>query len=195
MSCSHSVSCQMYPLLAMEPALKLWKKHYCEKNFEKCARYELSLMGNVVPLTLLPNGKQLAPRSKEEINASALFNAIEKGRISVIHSMMKTGVASMNLKTSDGLSPLMVAASVGNIELVQLMLNHGCNSKLKSNHGYTAASLAEKNGHIKCLKLLRNAERNSTTEEFVQTETPQTKSIEEEQSSVISLLRKMNPFK
>jgi hypothetical protein len=183
----------MYPLLAMEPALKLWKQHYCEKNFEKCARFNLSLEGNAVPLTLLPNGKQLAPRSKEEINASALFNAIEKGRIPVIRSMMKTGIASMSLKTSDGLSPLMVAASVGNIELVQLMLEHGCNPGLESNHGLTATSLAKKNGHKKCVQLLRKAELNTSAEDFVQYDN--TESAEDEASSVIRFLHKMNPFK
>ena len=122
MACSHTSNCQLYPLLAMEPALLLWKKHYCENDFEKCKRYHFSLEGKVVPLTLLPNGKMLEKRTTTEINTAALFNAIEKKRIPVVKSIIKTGIKGKNLQTSEGLSPLMAAASVGSETLVELML-------------------------------------------------------------------------
>ena len=33
---------------------------YCEKKYDKCARYQLKLEGKEVPVTLLPNGDHLA---------------------------------------------------------------------------------------------------------------------------------------
>ena len=81
MACNHSGSCELFPLMAMEPALNLWKKHFCDGSFNCCARYQLSLNSKPVPLTLLPNGKQLAPRSREQINAAdALAHAADLGR-------------------------------------------------------------------------------------------------------------------
>ena len=118
MACNHSGSCELFPLMAMEPALNLWKKHFCDGSFNCCARYQLSLNSKPVPLTLLPNGKQLAPRSREQINTAALFNAIEKRRVPIIKSMIKTGIAQMAAQTSHGLNPLMAAARVGNVEIV-----------------------------------------------------------------------------
>ena len=140
MACNHSDACQLFPLMAMEPALNLWKKHYCDGSFDSCARYQLSTESKPVPLTLLPNGKQLAPRNREQINAAALFNAIEKGRVTLIKSMIKTGIAKMAAHTSHGLSPLMAAAKVGNVEIVNLMLEHGCNPWRSLPHGLTPTS-------------------------------------------------------
>ncbi len=46
--------------------LRIWQIHYCEGEHEKCARYQHSLAGKSVPLTLLPNGEQLTLAAKEE---------------------------------------------------------------------------------------------------------------------------------
>ena len=199
MACNHSDSCQLFPLMAMEPALNLWKKHYCDGSFDSCARYQLSTESKPVPLTLLPNGKQLAPRNREQINAAALFNAIEKGRIPVIKSMIKTGVAQMAAKTSHGMSPLMAAAKVGNAEIVTLMLEHGCNPWRKDPDGNTALDIATANGHQDCINVLQQKMESSTPDDYG--ELPATtledegeESVEEAKENIISVLKKLNPF-
>ncbi len=195
MACNHSGSCELFPLMAMEPALNLWKKHFCDGSFSKCARYQLSLNSQAVPLTLLPNGKQLAPRSREQINAAALFNAIEKGRVPIIKSMIKTGIAKMAAQTSHGMSPLMAAARVGNVEIVTLMLEHGCNPWRKNPDGNTALDMATAGGHEACMDVLLQKMNTTTPDDYSQL--PATSSdddIESDRSNVVSMLKRINPF-
>lgn len=54
--CSHRVGCPLFPLL--NASLRGWRDHYCdsEDRWHDCARYKLSLTGQLVPITLLPNG-------------------------------------------------------------------------------------------------------------------------------------------
>lgn len=55
-SCSHREGCPLFPLL--KASLRGWRDHYCdsEDRWHDCARYKLSLTGQLVPITLLPNG-------------------------------------------------------------------------------------------------------------------------------------------
>lgn len=199
MACNHTGSCELFPLMAMEPALNLWKKHFCDGAFNSCARYQLALNNKPVPLTLLPNGKQLAPRSREEINAAALFNAIEKGRVPLIRSMIKTGIAKMAAQTSHGMSPLMAAAKVGNVEIVNLMLEHGCNPWRKNPDGNTALDIATAGGHEECIHILRRKMETTTPDDYAQlpattVENDVGETVEETKSNIISVLKKLNPF-
>jgi hypothetical protein len=54
--CSHREGCPLFPLL--KASLRGWRNHYCdsEDRWHDCARYRLSLTGQLVPITLLPNG-------------------------------------------------------------------------------------------------------------------------------------------
>ena len=195
MACNHSGSCELFPLMAMEPALNLWKKHFCDGSFGNCARYQLSVNSKPVPLTLLPNGKQLAPRSREQINAAALFNAIEKGRVPIIKSMIKTGIAKMAAQTSHGLSPLMAAARVGNVEIVTLMLDHGCNPWRKDPNGNTALDMATANEHEDCMDVLLQKMKTTTPEDYAQLPaTTEDDDAMDEKNNVVSMLKRMNPF-
>ena len=55
-------SCPLYPQFKVQALLNIWKVSYCEGAFETCERYKLSAAGQRVPLTLLPNGKDIGPR-------------------------------------------------------------------------------------------------------------------------------------
>lgn len=155
-TCSHSESCDLYVQFAMEPSLKLWKQHFCEGQFERCARFQVALSGRPVPLGLLPNGKELqtAARSQEEVNATALFNAILKGRVGMVKSFARTRSDSTHVASSDGTTPLMTAGSVGNMEILQILLDAGCCPHARNQSGQTAADIAEANGHAECAALL-----------------------------------------
>jgi hypothetical protein len=54
--CSHREGCPLFPLL--NASLRGWRDHYCdsEDRWRDCARYKWSLTGQLVPITLLPNG-------------------------------------------------------------------------------------------------------------------------------------------
>jgi hypothetical protein len=55
-SCSHAVGCPLFPLL--RASLQGWRDYYCDSadQWHDCARYKLSLTGERVPISLLPNG-------------------------------------------------------------------------------------------------------------------------------------------
>lgn len=58
MGCSHAAGCPLFPLL--RESLRGWRDYYCDSNDQwlGCARYKMSLTGERVPISLLPNGAQ-----------------------------------------------------------------------------------------------------------------------------------------
>ena len=59
MACSHIESCELFPELTTNSALKVWQTFYCSGNYSKCERYKKALEGKAIPITMLPNGKVL----------------------------------------------------------------------------------------------------------------------------------------
>ncbi len=204
MTCSHSADCPLFAQFAMEPALDVWKQHYCEGDYSKCARYQLSLKGEAIPLTLMPNGKMIEQKvkSKEELAGTALFNAILKGRASMVKSMFATNVASAEIRTADGSTPLMAAASVGNLEIVNLLLEFGCNPFNTNKAGLNALKVAESKNFTDCADAIRNfmlehkdlkAKAIKANKEEPETEQGQ-QAEKEEMKGIVSMLKKLNPF-
>ncbi|MDH5600084.1 MAG: ankyrin repeat domain-containing protein [Gammaproteobacteria bacterium] len=179
----------------------MWKQHYCDGDFSKCARFQMGLKGETIPITLLPNGKMIEKRlkSKEEMGGTALFNAILKGRVSMVKSMFAAKMTSGQITSSDGSTPLMAAASVGNIEIVKFLLDAGCNPFNKNKDGITALIVAEKKNFPDCAKVIEDFMDanpdliNKVGEINVKDETP-VETEEEEIKGVVSLLKKLNPF-
>ena len=198
MSCSHASSCPLFAQFAMEPALAIWKKHFCDGEYTNCARYQMGLKGEVVPLTLLPNGKTIEHKvkSKEEIGGTALFNAILKNRTPMVKSMFASKMTSIDVVANDGSTPLMVAASVGNVEIIEFLLSVGCNPFKTNNDGYDSLIVAQRKNFPDCEKVLKEYMDahpelkdidSSTSKDEIEDEA-------EEMSGVISLLKKLNPF-
>ncbi len=168
MACSHTQSCQLYPQFAADPGLKLWQQHYCESDYAKCARYQIALSGTTIPLTLLPNGKQLHRyRKRDEMAAAALFNAIQKDRVHVVKSLINGKISSEVIHMDDGTTPLMAAAERGNKEIVKLLLEAGCSPAHKNNKGESAMDIARRKGFMECSALIGffiQQQRNSTSD-------------------------------
>lgn len=196
MTCSHTTNCQLYAQFAADASLKLWKQHYCEGMFDQCARYKLALEGKPVPLTLLPNGKMVERRSKEQISASALFNAIQKQRVGVVRSLIKTGMSSYELKTDDGMTPLMASVAVGNPELVELMLEYGCDPYSTNREGKRAVEMAEEAGYEDCAAILKkHMAANPAKQSAAPAEPNADVEAEPEMKEVVGFLRRLNPFR
>jgi hypothetical protein len=155
MTCSHSTDCELYVQFAADPALNLWKKHYCEGNFSVCSRYKLAQEGKPVPLTLLPNGKVLDQvRSQDDIALTALFNAIQKNRVSMVQTMVRSKISSESVTNKDGVTPLMFAASLGHTDIARILLDAGCDPNKRDRRGNTALDLASKAGHEDCATVI-----------------------------------------
>ena len=157
MACSHASSCELYVQFAADPSIQLWKTHYCDSDYKRCARYALSLQGKAVPLTLLPNGKQIeTAMSDEDRGLHALFNAIQKDRMHMVKAFVKTKVTSSKVANTEGVTPVMYAASLGRTDIMRFFLEHGCNPHHRSNKGETALELAAGAGHQDCVEILRD---------------------------------------
>jgi hypothetical protein len=52
----------MYSEFKLKSVLRFWQELYCNSDFSRCARHELSIQGKPVPINLLPNGKTLAAK-------------------------------------------------------------------------------------------------------------------------------------
>ncbi len=172
MSCSHASSCELYVQFAADPSIKLWKTHYCDSDYKRCARFALSLQGKPVPLTLLPNGKQIETTMSDEDRAlHALFNAIQKDRMHMVKAFMKTKVTSSKVVNSEGITPVMYAASQGRTEIMRFFLEQGCNPHHRNYKGHTALEIAASSGHQDCVDILRDyMNRIPPSEETVELE-------------------------
>ena len=203
MTCSHNTTCPLFAQFAMEPSLKVWQQHYCEGEYKKCVRFQSSLQGKPVPITLLPNGKvlQQKTRNKEELAGTALFNAIYKGRVSMVRSMISTKISSAQIIGPDGMTPLMAAASTGNLQMVNLFLEFGCNPFNKRTDGKSAVDVANEESHTDCAMAIESymkshpelAGKANTVSKS--SEVSNESKDKETMNEVVSLLRKLNPFK
>jgi hypothetical protein len=162
MSCTHVDSCELFAQFALNPALQVWQVHYCDQDFKRCARYQLSLTGAAVPLNLLPNGSRVeAARSDADYGATAIFNAILKRRMPMIESLLRTGM-DVNIRDSRGMTPLMAAAATGDVEIVRYLLKKKATPQLKSSAGETAQEIAVRAGFSNVAALLASAAHSSS---------------------------------
>ncbi|MHB1529697.1 MAG: ankyrin repeat domain-containing protein [Acidiferrobacteraceae bacterium] len=154
MACSHTHHCELFAQFALNPALRVWQTHYCEGEFQSCARYQLSLTGESVPLNLLPNGTKIeVPRSSVAYGAVALFNAILKGRVSMVESLLRHGV-DVNMPNADGTTALMLAVSRGNADIVRLLLARKTDPYVTNQSGETVFTIAERGTNPEIAALL-----------------------------------------
>ncbi len=157
MACSHTKNCDLFPQFTLNPALKVWQVHYCEGEFTGCARYRLALEGKAVPLNLLPNGKRVeTPRTSTAYGAAALFNAILKERVHMVESLLRTGV-DISTRSPEGMTPLMAAASRGNVPIIRLFLSKGADVSATNLHGATAHDMAVQGGFMQAAGIIATA--------------------------------------
>lgn len=63
--CPHAATCPLFPQFSLVSLLSVWKLTYCDADYAKCRRYQLSLEGKPVSLAMLPNGTMLtAPKKR-----------------------------------------------------------------------------------------------------------------------------------
>jgi ankyrin len=58
------------------------------------------------------------------------------------------------MRTSDGLTPLLQACHEGHVEVVKCLIDHGCNLQATCRYGYTALHIASMNNHRDIVELL-----------------------------------------
>ncbi|MBI1422366.1 MAG: hypothetical protein GC149_02790 [Gammaproteobacteria bacterium] len=93
--------------------------------------------------------------SDEDRALHALFNAIQKGRMHMVKAFMKTKVTTNKVANTDGITPVMYAASLGQTEILRFFLDNGCSPHHRSNKGETAVEIAAHAGHQDCVTVLK----------------------------------------
>ncbi len=155
MACSHIQTCELFVQFALNPALELWKRAYCNGDYLECVRYKTAVTGQQVPLTLLPNGKRIQINlSQDELATTALFNCIEKDRLRMAVSLIKTVGVDINACNIEGTTALMAAVESGSIEMIKLLLSFNPDASLENIHGQTAYDLAVEKNDQSRIKLL-----------------------------------------
>lgn len=155
MACSHIKSCELFVQFALNPALEIWKQHYCNGEYEECVRFKLAKMGQPVPLTLLPNGKNIElNQQQDEFGTTALFNCIVKNRVRMARSIINTTSINIDASNIEGTTALMAAVEVGSEEMLHLILEYHANTHLKNMHGQTAYDIAVEKNHKHLVELL-----------------------------------------
>jgi len=107
-------------------------------------------------LLKLPTGLEKKQGAKSTHGAAALFNAIVNGRLATVEALIAAG-ANVNVRTVNGTTPVMVAASKGYSDIVKALLDQGSDPSAKKSDGVTALAIAEHAGFNRTADLLRRA--------------------------------------
>jgi hypothetical protein len=122
----------------------------------KALYYRRLLLAGLLSSILSP------PLGAETIQDMSLRAAIHDGRTQEAIRLLEQG-ADVNGRTSGGYTPLMIAAGVGNEEMVRLLLARGADPGLLNDSGWSAAYLARINNHSRVVTLLEQATRTAAT--------------------------------
>lgn len=104
----------------------------------------------------LPTGIGKSSRPPSVHGAVALFNAVLKGRIGVVQTLLKQGV-DVNVRTASGKTALMAAAHKGYGDIVQILIDNGADIRARDARGDTALVLAERGGFTRVVEVLQSA--------------------------------------
>ncbi|CAH8866335.1 unnamed protein product [Trichobilharzia szidati] len=79
----------------------------------------------------------------------------ESNAISILKCLYKKfQVLDYDLSDNNGMTPFLIAASKGNLRLIEILIKRKCNILKKNMHARNALHLASKNGHIETLECL-----------------------------------------
>lgn len=92
-----------------------------------------------------------------QTGGTPLHDASLSGSTEIITLLLDHGCPIDTRDLDSGATPLMVAASLGRIEAVELLLRRGANPALKDNRGRTALNRAQESQDQELVKVLENA--------------------------------------
>ena len=103
----------------------------------------------------LPTGLDKPQGFISEHGSIALFAAISRRRIQTVRSLISTG-ARVDVRSREGLTPLMMAASKGYDEIVLLLLIKGASPDAVDAGGRTALQIARNAGYDHTADIIKN---------------------------------------
>jgi len=95
-------------------------------------------------------------------SAPSLHNVVQSGDAATLHKVIAAG-ANVDQRDSVGRTPLMLAASRGNSEIVQILLVAGADAAVRDNNGITTVMLGADSGNLPMVQSLIAAGANAQT--------------------------------
>nr|XP_020655661.1 LOW QUALITY PROTEIN: espin [Pogona vitticeps] len=128
-------------------------------------------MGHNTVIVWLMSFTDISLSEQDDDGATAMHFAASRGHAKVLSWLLLHGGEI----TTDhwGGTPLHDAAENGELECCQILVVNGVNLGIRDQDGYTAADLADYNGHVHCAKYLRTVE-NMSVEHRVLSRDPST---------------------
>ncbi|XP_066463431.1 espin [Eleutherodactylus coqui] len=116
-------------------------------------------MGHSTVIVWLMSFTDISLSERDADGATAMHFAASRGHAKVLSWLLLHGgdISTDNF----GGTPLHDAAENGELECCQILVVNGVKLGIKDHDGYTAADLAEYNGHMHCAKYLRTVENMS----------------------------------
>ncbi len=102
---------------------------------------------------LLARGGELNTPSRNSMQVTALHAALAGPAPDITAALIEAG-ADVNAVQQDGATPLHEAAAIGNLALVQLLLEHGADASARDAKQRDAAAFAHEGGHTAIVELL-----------------------------------------
>ncbi|KAL2085426.1 hypothetical protein ACEWY4_018746 [Coilia grayii] len=95
------------------------------------------------------------PQPDDEKRRPDIFRALKLGNAQLVCEILEEEPAQVNVANADGASPLMLAAVSGQLEMVQLLVDHSADTdKQDTVHGWTALMQATYHGNKDVVKYL-----------------------------------------
>ncbi len=95
-----------------------------------------------------------APVADIPLLSEKLFGAAYEGRGGEIIKLLVDRGADVNVKNSGGMTPLMMASTKGNVDVVNALLEKGADINARDSHKRTALFMAARGGHGNVAKIL-----------------------------------------
>ncbi|XP_063292520.1 espin [Pelobates fuscus] len=116
-------------------------------------------MGHSTVIVWLMSCTDISLSDRDSDGATAMHFAASRGHAKVLSWLLLHG-GDMSTDNFGG-TPLHDAAENGELECCQILVVNGVKLGIRDHDGYTAADLAEYNGHLHCAKYLRTVENMS----------------------------------
>jgi hypothetical protein len=121
--------------------------------FALAAMVTLSLLNYV--LKVLPTGLERKKRIDTLHSRENLLAAVSRGDMAMVQRLLALNI-EVNFQQHGG-SPIFIAAEKGYADMVQILLHHGANFRVKNRDGRTPMDLALANGYTRTAQILHYA--------------------------------------
>lgn len=132
------------------------KRDLADKN-KRTALHHACGQGGLKVFRILVEEFQFDPQMKDTDETSMLHIAVLGCQFDVFEYLLVEAKMDVNCQNLNGETPLHMAANQGNLQAIQLLLRHKCNTLIKDKAGRTALDVSIDGGHDSCVQALLEA--------------------------------------